>query len=127
MLHHRVHDVTKLLEEHPSRKEVLGEQTGGDATENLEDVGQSTNVQELSKTYIIRDFYPDNRPKLTKPLETLITTIKFNSNWWSQLSDPSHLSSNKNQECRNVDHGIEQKTQGGWVLFCFVFTNIANV
>lgn len=48
------------------------EQAGGDAAENLEDVGHSPDTRELSKMYIIGELHPDNRSKITKPLETLI-------------------------------------------------------
>ncbi|EDL75180.1 cytochrome b-5, isoform CRA_c [Rattus norvegicus] len=37
ILHHKVYDLTKFLEEHPGGEEVLREQAGGDATENFED------------------------------------------------------------------------------------------
>uniref|UniRef100_A0A8C9I5R8 Cytochrome b5 n=1 Tax=Piliocolobus tephrosceles TaxID=591936 RepID=A0A8C9I5R8_9PRIM len=67
ILHHKVYDVTKFLEEHPGGEEVLREQAGGDATENFEDVGHSTDARELSKTYIIGELHPDDRPKLNKP------------------------------------------------------------
>nr|KAF6329801.1 cytochrome b5 type A [Myotis myotis] len=71
ILHHKVYDVTKFLEEHPGGEEVLREQAGGDATENFEDVGHSTDARELSKTYIIGELHPDDRPKITKPTVTL--------------------------------------------------------
>ncbi|ELK31678.1 Cytochrome b5 [Myotis davidii] len=55
------------LYQHPGGEEVLREQAGGDATENFEDVGHSTDARELSKTYIIGELHPDDRPKITKP------------------------------------------------------------
>uniref|UniRef100_A0A2I3GK00 Cytochrome b5 n=1 Tax=Nomascus leucogenys TaxID=61853 RepID=A0A2I3GK00_NOMLE len=67
ILHHKVYDLTKFLEEHPGGEEVLREQAGGDATENFEDVGHSTDAREMSKTYIIGELHPDDRPKLNKP------------------------------------------------------------
>ncbi|XP_033031646.1 cytochrome b5 isoform X1 [Trachypithecus francoisi] len=79
ILHHKVYDVTKFLEEHPGGEEVLREQAGGDATENFEDVGHSTDARELSKTYIIGELHPDDRAKLNKP--PLV----------DQLGDPCHL------------------------------------
>uniref|UniRef100_A0A8C9DU97 Cytochrome b5 n=1 Tax=Prolemur simus TaxID=1328070 RepID=A0A8C9DU97_PROSS len=83
ILHHKVYDLTKFLKEHPGGEEVLREQAGGDATENFEDVRHSTVAQELSKTYIIGELHPDDRVKLSKPLETLITTVDSNSSWWT--------------------------------------------
>nr|KAF6329802.1 cytochrome b5 type A [Myotis myotis] len=76
ILHHKVYDVTKFLEEHPGGEEVLREQAGGDA-------------RELSKTYIIGELHPDDRPKITKPTETLITTIDSNSSWWTNWVIPA--------------------------------------
>ncbi|XP_076991354.1 cytochrome b5 isoform X2 [Tamandua tetradactyla] len=69
ILHHKVYDLTKFLEEHPGGEEVLREQAGGDATENFEDIGHSTDARELSKTFIIGELHP------------LV----------DQLGDPSHL------------------------------------
>ncbi|XP_060030034.1 cytochrome b5 isoform X2 [Erinaceus europaeus] len=69
ILHHKVYDLTKFLEEHPGGEEVLREQAGGDATENFEDVGHSTDARELSKTYIIGELHPDDRSKIAKPSE----------------------------------------------------------
>nr|AGC39034.1 cyt-ifn fusion [synthetic construct] len=71
ILHHKVYDLTKFLEEHPGGEEVLREQAGGDATENFEDVGHSTDAREMSKTFIIGELHPDDRPKLNKPPEPL--------------------------------------------------------
>lgn len=89
ILHHKVYDLTKFLEEHPGGEEVLREQAGGDATENFEDVGHSTDARELSKTYIIGELHPDDRPKIAKPSETLITTVESNSSWWTNWVIPA--------------------------------------
>nr|XP_048274993.1 cytochrome b5 isoform X2 [Myodes glareolus] len=70
ILHHKVYDLTKFLEEHPGGEEVLREQAGGDATENFEDVGHSTDARELSKTYIIGELHPDDRSKIAKPSDS---------------------------------------------------------
>uniref|UniRef100_A0A5F4W1N5 Cytochrome b5 n=2 Tax=Cebidae TaxID=9498 RepID=A0A5F4W1N5_CALJA len=78
ILHHKVYDLTKFLEEHPGGEEVLREQAGGDATENFEDVGHSTDARELSKTYIIGELHP----------ETLITTVDSSSSWWTNWVIP---------------------------------------
>ncbi|XP_051058040.1 cytochrome b5 [Phodopus roborovskii] len=89
ILHHKVYDLTKFLEEHPGGEEVLREQAGGDATENFEDVGHSTDARELSKTYIIGELHPDDRSKIAKPVETLITTVDSNSSWWTNWVIPA--------------------------------------
>ncbi|KAH1178232.1 cytochrome b5 isoform X2 [Mauremys mutica] len=79
LLHHRIYDLTKFLEEHPGGEEVLREQAGGDATESFEDVGHSTDARTLSETFIIGELHPDDRDKVQKPTETLITTVDSNS------------------------------------------------
>ncbi|KAL0613561.1 Cytochrome b5 [Plecturocebus cupreus] len=78
---------------HPGGEEVLREQAGGDATENFEDVGHSTDARELSKTYIIGELHPDDRPKLNKP--SLV----------DQLGDPWHLSSGRRLDVSPVHGG----------------------
>ncbi|XP_040841058.1 cytochrome b5 isoform X3 [Ochotona curzoniae] len=79
IIHHKVYDLTKFLEEHPGGEEVLREQAGGDATENFEDVGHSTDARELSKSFIIGELHP----------ETLITTVDSNSSWWTNWVIPA--------------------------------------
>uniref|UniRef100_A0AAA9SBS1 Cytochrome b5 n=1 Tax=Bos taurus TaxID=9913 RepID=A0AAA9SBS1_BOVIN len=92
ILHYKVYDLTKFLEEHPGGEEVLREQAGGDATENFEDVGHSTDARELSKTFIIGELHPDDRSKITKPSESIITTIDSNPRGSSQPKDRTCVS-----------------------------------
>ncbi|KAG8504376.1 Cytochrome b5 [Galemys pyrenaicus] len=74
---------------HPGGEEVLREQAGGDATENFEDVGHSTDAREMSKTFIIGELHPDDRSKIAKPSESLITTVDSNPSWWSNWVIPA--------------------------------------
>uniref|UniRef100_A0A674HQI9 Cytochrome b5 n=1 Tax=Taeniopygia guttata TaxID=59729 RepID=A0A674HQI9_TAEGU len=67
IIHNRIYDVTKFLDEHPGGEEVLREQAGGDATENFEDVGHSTDARTLSESFIVGELHPDDRSKLQKP------------------------------------------------------------
>ncbi|XP_049686272.1 cytochrome b5 isoform X1 [Accipiter gentilis] len=76
-------------EQHPGGEEVLREQAGGDATENFEDVGHSTDARTLSEDFIIGELHPDDRGKLQKPTETLITTAQSNSSSWSNWVIPA--------------------------------------
>uniref|UniRef100_G3T4U2 Cytochrome b5 n=1 Tax=Loxodonta africana TaxID=9785 RepID=G3T4U2_LOXAF len=78
-----------FFEQHPGGEEVLREQAGGDATENFEDVGHSTDAREMSKTFIVGELHPADRSKLTKPSETLITTVDSNSSWWTNWVIPA--------------------------------------
>ncbi|XP_006913799.1 cytochrome b5 isoform X2 [Pteropus alecto] len=89
ILHQKVYDLTKFLEEHPGGEEVLREQAGGDATEDFEDVGHSSDAREMSKTFIIGELHPDDRKKITKPSEILLTTVDSNSSWWTNWVIPA--------------------------------------
>jgi len=70
VIHDKVFDVTKFLEEHPGGEEVLLEQGGKDATEHFEDVGHSTDARTMMKDYQIgelteedKQFSKDQGPK----------------------------------------------------------------
>ncbi|KAJ7424526.1 Cytochrome b5 type B [Pitangus sulphuratus] len=63
VIHGRVYDVTRFLEEHPGGEEVLLEQAGRDATESFEDVGHSTDAREMLKQYYIGEVHPN--PSMT--------------------------------------------------------------
>ncbi|XP_048172949.1 cytochrome b5 isoform X2 [Corvus hawaiiensis] len=63
VIHGRVYDVTRFLEEHPGGEEVLLEQAGRDATESFEDVGHSTDAREMLKQYYIGEVHPNDRNK----------------------------------------------------------------
>eukprot|EP00112_Aurelia_sp_Birch-Aquarium-sp1_P025418 Seg843.4 transcript_id=Seg843.4/GoldUCD/mRNA.D3Y31 product="Cytochrome b5" protein_id=Seg843.4/GoldUCD/D3Y31 len=53
IIHDKVYDVTRFLEEHPGGEEVLLEQAGTDATESFEDVGHSTDAREIMEQYYV--------------------------------------------------------------------------
>ncbi|EHA97401.1 Cytochrome b5 type B [Heterocephalus glaber] len=59
VIHGRVYDVTRFLDEHPGGEEVLLEQAGVDASESFEDVGHSSDAREMLKQYYIGDIHPD--------------------------------------------------------------------
>ncbi|XP_069075539.1 cytochrome b5 [Pleurodeles waltl] len=89
ILHHKIYDVTSFLEEHPGGEEVLREQAGGDATETFEDIGHSTDARNMSKSFIIGEVHPDDRAKLQKPVESLISTSDSDSSWWTNWVIPA--------------------------------------
>ncbi|XP_012661570.1 cytochrome b5 type B [Otolemur garnettii] len=60
VIHGRVYDVTRFLNEHPGGEEVLLEQAGVDASESFEDVGHSTDAREMLKQYYIGDVHPSD-------------------------------------------------------------------
>ncbi|KAM9607335.1 cytochrome b5 type B isoform 2-T2 [Trichechus inunguis] len=70
VIHGRVYDVTRFLDEHPGGEEVLLEQAGVDASESFEDVGHSFDAREMLKQYYIGDVHPND-------LETENSSKKF--------------------------------------------------
>ncbi|NWX03435.1 CYB5B protein, partial [Caloenas nicobarica] len=72
VIHGRVYDVTRFLEEHPGGEEVLLEQAGRDATESFEDVGHSTDAREMLKQYYIGEVHP---------VRTSLSNTRFWSTW----------------------------------------------
>ncbi|KAK5623219.1 Cytochrome b5 [Crenichthys baileyi] len=89
IIHNKVYDVTKFLDEHPGGEEVLREQAGGNATESFEDVGHSTDAREMASSMVIGELHPDDRHKISKPVETLVSTAKEVTSWWSNLIIPA--------------------------------------
>ncbi|XP_061569276.1 cytochrome b5 [Cololabis saira] len=89
IIHNKVYDVTRFLEEHPGGEEVLREQAGGNATESFEDVGHSSDAREMAGEMVIGELHPDDRHKICKPEETLVTTLKEETSWWSNLVLPA--------------------------------------
>uniref|UniRef100_H2ZAX0 Cytochrome b5 n=1 Tax=Ciona savignyi TaxID=51511 RepID=H2ZAX0_CIOSA len=72
IIHNKVYDLTKFLEEHPGGEEVLLEQAGQDATESFEDVGHSTDAREMQKDYYIGELHPD---RMTSSLKTHVVNM----------------------------------------------------
>ncbi|XP_041816960.1 cytochrome b5 [Chelmon rostratus] len=89
IIHYKVYDVTKFLEEHPGGEEVLREQAGGNATESFEDVGHSTDAREMAADMVIGELHPDDRHKIATNVETLVTTLQDESSWWSSWLIPA--------------------------------------
>lgn len=53
IIHNKVYDLTKFMDEHPGGEEVLLEQAGKDATEIFEDVSHSADAKDLMKHYLV--------------------------------------------------------------------------
>uniref|UniRef100_G1N831 Cytochrome b5 n=1 Tax=Meleagris gallopavo TaxID=9103 RepID=G1N831_MELGA len=116
IVHNRIYDITKFLDEHPGGEEVLREQAGGDATENFEDVGHSTDARALSETFIIGELHPDDRPKLQKPAETLITTVQSNSRYSMASGTKFEIPHNNVSEVQNLTASLWRKHRCGRML-----------
>uniref|UniRef100_A0AAX7SNH5 Cytochrome b5 n=1 Tax=Astatotilapia calliptera TaxID=8154 RepID=A0AAX7SNH5_ASTCA len=85
------HWIAELIgvDEHPGGEEVLREQAGGNATESFEDVGHSTDAREMASSMVIGEVHPEDRQKLSQPEETLVTTVKEEPSWWSNMLVPA--------------------------------------
>jgi len=59
LLHGKVYDVTKFLDEHPGGDEVILAEKGTDATEAFEDVGHSDEARALLPPMLIGTFSGD--------------------------------------------------------------------
>ncbi|XP_073232489.1 cytochrome b5-like [Porites lutea] len=89
VIDNKVYDVTKFLDEHPGGEEVLLEQAGGDATENFEDVGHSSDARELMLTYLIGELADEDKIQV-KGKEKKTTSVEENkSNWMNSLILPA--------------------------------------
>ncbi|CAG7848297.1 SubName: Full=Probable cytochrome b5 {ECO:0000313/EMBL:CCA73418.1} [Serendipita indica DSM 11827] len=56
LLHGKVYDVAKFLDEHPGGEEVIVAEAGKDATESFEDVGHSDEARDLLKGMLVGTF-----------------------------------------------------------------------
>jgi cytochrome b involved in lipid metabolism len=56
LLHEKVYDVTKFIDEHPGGDEVILAEAGIDATEAFEDVGHSDEARALLPDMLVGDF-----------------------------------------------------------------------
>lgn len=88
VIHGRVYDITRFVEEHPGGEEVLFEQAGADATESFEDVGHSVDAREMLKQYYVGDLHPDDCKNNSKK-DVLITTSSDSSSSWSNWLIPA--------------------------------------
>uniref|UniRef100_A0A1A8K0M9 Cytochrome b5 type B n=1 Tax=Nothobranchius kuhntae TaxID=321403 RepID=A0A1A8K0M9_NOTKU len=79
IIHDKVYDISKFIEEHPGGEEVLLEQGGADATESFEDVGHSSDAREILQQYYIGELHVDDRKKEKKKLE--VTNSGESSSW----------------------------------------------
>ncbi|XP_026233731.1 cytochrome b5 isoform X2 [Anabas testudineus] len=84
IIHDKVYDISRFLEEHPGGEEVLLEQAGADATESFEDVGHSTDAREMLQQYYIGELHMDDRKK-DKAKEVQATDSGESSTWTTWL------------------------------------------
>ncbi|XP_071513529.1 cytochrome b5 isoform X2 [Panulirus ornatus] len=92
VIHDKVYDVTKFLDEHPGGEEVLLEQGGMDTTESFEDVGHSTDAREMMKEYYVGELAEEDK-KFTKDMGPKIwaSDSSSNQNGWKTWLIPVGL------------------------------------
>ena len=61
IIHDKVYDLTKFLDEHPGGEEILVEHAGQDSTEPFEDVGHSTDARDMMKEYCIGELREEDK------------------------------------------------------------------
>ncbi|KIM52641.1 hypothetical protein SCLCIDRAFT_1223591 [Scleroderma citrinum Foug A] len=64
LLHEKVYDVTKFIDEHPGGDEVILSEACKDATDAFEDVGHSDEARELLPNMLIGEFEKDGELQL---------------------------------------------------------------
>ncbi|KZT72488.1 cytochrome b5 [Daedalea quercina L-15889] len=63
LIHQKVYNVSKFIDEHPGGDEVILAETGKDATEAFEDVGHSDEARAILKDLYIGEFEKDGALK----------------------------------------------------------------
>ncbi|XP_075045205.1 cytochrome b5 type B [Mixophyes fleayi] len=85
VIHGKVYDITRFVEEHPGGEEVLFEQAGSDATESFEDVGHSLDAREMLKQYYLGDLHPDDCKNRSKKDDLTNASSSSSSSWSNWL------------------------------------------
>merc|ERR1712054_247523 len=89
VIHDKVYDITKFLDEHPGGEEILIENAGIDATENFEDVGHSSDAREMLEEYYIGEVHEEDKTgskdRGTKSWGSGPAAIEEESSWSSWL------------------------------------------
>jgi len=89
LLHEKVYDVTKFIDEHPGGDEVILAEAGIDATEAFEDVGHSDEARALLPDLLVGDFdkgssniklFDDNKKEEASSGSTVDVAVQQGSN-----------------------------------------------
>ncbi|KAH9844161.1 cytochrome b5-like heme/steroid binding domain-containing protein [Rhodofomes roseus] len=64
LIHQKVYNVSKFIDEHPGGDEVILAETGKDATEAFEDVGHSDEARAILKDLFVGEFEKDGALKV---------------------------------------------------------------
>merc|ERR1719177_30614 len=89
IIHDKVYDITKFLDEHPGGEETLIENAGIDSTENFEDVGHSSDAREMLEEYYIGELAEEDRTgtsdRRPKTWGSVPGVVEEESSWASWL------------------------------------------
>merc|ERR1712032_897258 len=87
VIHDKVYDITKFLDEHPGGEEILIENAGTDSIESFEDVGHSSDAREMLEAYYMGELHEDDKSgsidKGAKSWTSSQATIEEESSWSS--------------------------------------------
>ena len=92
VIHDKVYDVTKWLDDHPGGEDVLMENSGTDASEPWEDIGHSSEAREKMKKYQIGELRQEDRRNRKN---------KEPTNW---------------EQCENISKDSDDDTNFNWML-----------
>lgn len=76
VIHNKVYDVTKFMDEHPGGEEVLLEQAGKNASEIFEDVSHSADAKDMMKNYLVGELPENERTALPAKQTVAPKTVK---------------------------------------------------
>eukprot|EP00924_Labyrinthula_sp_SR-Ha-C_P005462 snap_masked-scaffold_1-processed-gene-32.28-mRNA-1 protein AED:0.03 eAED:0.03 QI:0/-1/0/1/-1/1/1/0/143 len=65
VVHGKVYDISKYLDDHPGGPEIILDVAGTDATEDFEDTGHSEDARNTLKEYYIGDLKQAGKPTMT--------------------------------------------------------------
>ncbi|KAJ2497211.1 hypothetical protein GGH96_005286 [Coemansia sp. RSA 1972] len=88
LIHDKVYDVTKFLDEHPGGEEVILENAGKDSTSDFEDIGHSEDARDMLSQYYIGD--------LEASAWRLFLGVRPSAATGGEDGDRSHLRSKQN-------------------------------
>ena len=98
VIHDKVYDVTKWLDDHPGGEDVLMENSGTDASEPWEDIGHSSEAREKMKKYQIGELRQEDRRNRKE---------KEPTNW---------------EKCENISKDSDDDTNFNWMLVILFIT-----
>jgi len=76
VLHGKVYDVTKFLEDHPGGDQVLLDNAGKDGTSNFEDIGHSDEAKKQLKQFLIGEIKEQDNASEKKNVQAVASSSK---------------------------------------------------